>query len=140
MPAPKSTDVILVARGEPIDQPPERLRRLRTTVTNANVLLVAPALALPGEGWIVDLAARASRARTRLQRWIDALADDASAIQVEIGDADPRCALADARREHPRARVIDAPPAETERASEPGRLMRLAERYGLVPAAAGVGW
>jgi hypothetical protein len=140
MTAPIATDVILVARGEPADQSAEQLRRIRDAVTDANVLLVAPALPVPGERWIVDLDARESRARTRVERWFAALADDASLIESEIGDADPRAAVADARRLLPAAQIVDAPAAERERTAEPGRLMRLAERYGLMPAPPVVGW
>jgi hypothetical protein len=64
MTAPTPTEVILVARGEPADQSPEQLRRIRDAVTEANVLLVAPALPVPGERWIVDLEP-ASRRRAR---------------------------------------------------------------------------
>ena len=73
MPAPTPTDVILVARGEPADQSPEHLGRIREAVTDASVLLVAPALPVLGERWIIDLDARASQARSRLSagspRW-----------------------------------------------------------------------
>jgi hypothetical protein len=134
MPAPTPNHVILVARGEPTDQSPERLRQIRDAVTDAHVLLVAPTLAIPGERWIIDLDARASQARSRLQRWIMALADHASAIEAELGDPDPRMAAIDARRAFPAAHVIDAAAAELERSPAPGLLTRLAERYGLMPA------
>ena len=140
MPASTPTDVILVARGEPADQSPEQLRRIRDAVTDANVLLVAPALPVPGERWIVDLDARESQASSRVERWFGALADHASLIEAEIGDADPRAAVADALRLLPAAQIVDAPAAERERTAEPGRLMRLAERYGLMPAPPAVGW
>jgi hypothetical protein len=122
MTAPTPTEVILVARGEPADQSPEQLRRIRDAVTEANVLLVAPALPVPGE------------------RWFAALADRASVIEAEIGDADLRAAVADARRLLPSAQIVDAPAAERERTAEPGHLMRLADRYGLMPASPAVGW
>lgn len=133
------TPVILVARGEPADQPAEQLRRIRDAVTDSNVLLVAPALPVPGERWIVDLDARESQARSRLQRWIGALVDHAAAIETEIGDADPRAAVADARRELPAARVVDASTAERKRTAEPG-LLRRAERYGLMRAPVAADW
>jgi hypothetical protein len=133
MPAPTPNHVILVARGEPTDQSPERLGQICDAVSDANVLLVAPTLPIPGERWIVDLDARASQARSRLQRWIVALADQASAIEAELGDADPRMAAIDAHREFPAAQIIDVPAAEPKRTAAPGLLMRLAERYGLMP-------
>jgi hypothetical protein len=139
MPASTPNNVILVARGEPADQSPEQLRRIRDAVTDANVLLVAPALPVPGERWIVDLDARESQARSRVECWFGALADHASLIEAaEIGDANPRAAVADAQRLLPAAQIVDAP--EREGDAEPGRLMRLVERYGLVPAPPAVGW
>jgi hypothetical protein len=131
---PTPTDVILVASGEPADQSPEQLGRIRDAVTDANVLLVAPALPVVGERWIVDRDARATQARSRLQHWIAALADQASAIATEVGDADPRIAASDARRARPTAQIIDALAAEPARRAAPGRLMRLVERYRLMPA------
>jgi hypothetical protein len=113
------TEVILVARGEPAQQSREQLRWIRDAVTDANVLLVAPALPVPGERWIVDLDARESQARLRVERWLAALADRASVIEAEIGDADPRAAVADARRLLPSAQIVDAP-AERERTVEAG--------------------
>ena len=139
MPALTLTDVILVASGEPADLSPGQLRRIRDAVTDAKVLLVAPALPIAGERWIVDLDARAEQARSRLQRWFGALTDHASAIEAEIGDPDPRAAVADARRLMPVAQIVDAPARDRERSAEPGRLMRLAERYGLMPAPPVVG-
>jgi hypothetical protein len=61
-------------------------------------------------------------------------------IEAEIGDADLRAAVADARRLLPSAQIVDAPAAERERTAEPGHLMRLADRYGLMPASPAVGW
>jgi hypothetical protein len=139
MSAQAPSHVIVVTRSEPADQPCEQLRRIRDAVTDANVLLVAPALPVPGERWIVDLDARESQARARLQRWIGALAGHASAIEAQVGDADPGTAVTDARRELPAARVVDAPAAAREQTAGPGRLMRLAERYGLMPASVAAG-
>ena len=136
MPALTPTEVILVTSGEPADLSPGQLRRIRDAVTDAKVLLVAPALPIAGERWIVDLDARAEQARSRLQRWFGALTDHASVIEAEIGDPDPRAAVGDARRLMPAAQIVDAPARDRdrERSAEPGRLMRLAERYGLMPA------
>jgi hypothetical protein len=46
---PSPTDVILIVCGEPADQSPEHLARIHDTVTDAKVVLVAPALPVPGE-------------------------------------------------------------------------------------------
>jgi hypothetical protein len=133
MSVPSPIDSILIVCGEPADQSPEHLARILDTVTDAKVVLVAPALPVTGERWIVDLAARASRARSRLQRWSAVLADHAVAIASEVGDADPRAVAGDARRELPTAQVIYAPAAVAEGTATPDRLMLLIERYGRMP-------
>ena len=133
MSAPSPTDVILIVCGEPADQSPEHLARIHDTVTDAKVELVAPALAIPGERWIVDLDARASHARSRLQRWSAMLAHHAVAIASEVGDPDPCTAAGDARRELPTAQIIHAPAGVAEGSATPDRLMRLIERYGRMP-------
>jgi hypothetical protein len=61
------------------------------------------------------------------------LADHAVAIASEVGDADPRLAAGDARRELPTAQIIHAPAAVAEGTATPDRLMRLIERYGRMP-------
>ena len=66
------------------------------------------------------------------------LADHTVAIAAQVGDANPRMAVADARRELPTARIIDAP-AQPERVATPGPLMRLIERYALMPAPVAAG-
>ena len=139
MSARTPAEVILVAHGEPADQSPEHLGRIRDAVTGAKVLLVAPARPVAGERWIIDLDARASQARSRLQLWIAALAGHASAISAQVGDADPRMAASDARRELPTAQILDAPGAEPTRPAGPGRPMRLAGRAGLMPVPAAAG-
>jgi len=134
MPVPTPADVVLIVCGDPADQSSEHLARIHAAATDAKVVLVAPALPVPGERWIADRDARASEAHGRLQRWSAVLAAPASAIAAEIGDADPRLAAADARRELPAAQVIDAPAAEPRERVAPGRSAQLAGRYGRVPA------
>jgi hypothetical protein len=133
MSVPAPTDVVLIVCGEPADQAPEHLARIQNAAAGAKVALVAPALPLPGERWIADRAARAGQARGRLQRWSAVLARHAVAIAAEIGDADPRLAAADARRELPAAQVIDAPAAVPRMTAAPGRLAQLVDRYGRAP-------
>jgi predicted TIM-barrel enzyme len=74
-----------------------QLRQLTEAARGSHVRLVAHAGAVPGERWIIDLAAREAQARERLERWRDALAAHARAVEIEVGDADARLALADAR-------------------------------------------
>jgi hypothetical protein len=133
------TRVRLVTRGGPADLPPEQLRRIRETVTDANVRLVAPALAVPGGRWTIDLDARESQARRGCSggaaRWLTMPRPSRRRSGMPI----PRPAVADARRELPAARVVDASAAERKRTAEPG-LLRLAERYGLMPAPVAADW
>lgn len=74
-----------------------QLRRLTEAARGSHVRLVAAAEAVPGERWIIDLTAREAQARERLERWRDALTAHARAVEIEVGDADARLALADAR-------------------------------------------
>jgi hypothetical protein len=62
----------------------------------AEVLVVAPALPIPGERWTVDLDARKAQARANLRSWTDALADQAECVHGEVGDESPRLAVSDA--------------------------------------------
>jgi hypothetical protein len=71
-------------------------RRILAAARGAEVLVVAPKLAVPGERWIIDLGARERQARTNLRSWIDALADRAESIHGEVGDESPGLAVADA--------------------------------------------
>jgi hypothetical protein len=73
-----------------------RARWIAARARHADVLVVSPALPLPGERWIIDLGARRARARADLQGWLDALADEAASVQGEIGDETPSLAVADA--------------------------------------------
>ena len=139
MPVPAPSDVILIVCGEPADQSPEHLARIHDAVTAAKVVLVSPALPLPGERWIADRDARAAQARSRLERWSAVLARHAVAIAAEVGDADPRLAAGDARRERPAAQIIDAPAAVRGERPAPGRPVQLGERYGRLPATLATG-
>lgn len=62
----------------------------------ADVLVVAPAQAIPGERWVIDLDARESQARLNLESWITALAGGANRIRGEVGDEHPGLAVSDA--------------------------------------------
>jgi hypothetical protein len=60
-----------------------RARWIAARAQAAEVLVVAPALPIPGERWIIDLDARRARARANLTSWTDALGDEAASVQGE---------------------------------------------------------
>lgn len=99
------------------------------------MLLVAPTVPVSGERWIIDLDAREARARSRLERWTGVLADHARRIETDIGDPSSRLAIADALHDFPADTVITTPATASRTPAEPGRVTRLAERYGLMPSA-----
>jgi len=104
--------VVVVADGEPPAPHDPVARELVAAVSGALVLVVAPASAVPGERWVVDLDAREAQARRRAGAWAATIATHASAVETEVGDASPRLAIADARRAfRPHAVVASAPPS-----------------------------
>jgi hypothetical protein len=134
-PAPNGgARVLVVVHGEPSDGD-DQLRRFVDAVEEADVLLVAPTVPVPGERWIVDVDAREARARSRLERWTGVLADHARRVGTEIGDPSSRLAIADALHDFPADTVITTPGTAPRAPAEPGPVMRLAERYGLMPSA-----
>lgn len=100
--------VLVVIEGEPRDHH-DQLRGIVDAVEEADVLLVAPTLPVPGESWIVDLDAREAQARSRLGRWSSVLAEHARSVETEIGDPSPRLAIADSRDDFPADTVITTP-------------------------------
>ena len=96
---PSQTPVILLADRECAGSHDPALNHIAQSVRGNDVHVVAPASPLAGERWLVDVAAREEDARRRLESWIAALAPDASRLDGEVGDENPRLALADARRE-----------------------------------------
>jgi hypothetical protein len=82
-------------------------------VHGGHVRVVAPAQAVPGERWIIDLTAREARARRRLEAWRNMLERHARVLETEIGDPDARLALADAQRDFKPATLLGTmPPAD----------------------------
>ena len=102
----------------------------------AEVLVVAPTLPIPGERWIVDLDAREAQARANLQSWTEALANRADSVRGEIGDENPRRAVADALDGFAADECLDAlgpahpPPAQR-------RQHRLRDLFAPAPAPSG---
>ena len=134
-PAPNGgARVLVVVHGEPSDGD-DQLRRFVDAVEEADVLLVAPTLPVPDERWVIDLDAREARARSRLERWTGVQADHARRVKTEIGDPSSRLAIADALHDFSADTVITTPSTAARTSAEPGRVMRLAERYGLMPSA-----
>jgi hypothetical protein len=116
--------VVVVADGDPPAPHDPASQKLVAAVSGAHVLVAAPASAVPGERWVVDVEAREAQARGRADAWAATIATHASAVETEVGDPSPRLALADARRSfRPHAVVAGAPPV---RAAPPRPWPRLA--------------
>ncbi len=96
---PSQTPVILLADRECAGTHDPALNHIAQAVRGNDVHVVAPASPLAGERWLVDVAAREEDARRRLESWTSALAPYASCVDGEVGDENPRLALADARHE-----------------------------------------
>jgi hypothetical protein len=115
-----------------------RARWIAARAQAADVLLVAPALPVAGERWIIDLDARRARARANLASWVDALVDEAASVRGEIGDASPRLAVADALDGFGAGEYLDARrPAHRPPPPRPA-LERLRELFAPAPAASGL--
>lgn len=126
--------VVVVADGEPPAPHDPAAQELVADVTGAHVLVVAPASAVPGERWIVDLDAREAQARRRVDAWAATIATHASAVETEVGDASPRLAIADARRAFRPHAVVASAPAGRAGAAAPAPPPRLRQRGGAVAA------
>ncbi len=96
---PSRTPVILLADRECAGSHDPALSHIAQSVRGNDVHVVASASPLAGERWLVDVAAREEDARRRLGSWTSVLAPYASLVDGEVGDENPRLALADARRE-----------------------------------------
>ena len=115
-----------------------RARWIAARAQAADVLLVAPALPVPGERWIVDLDSRRARARASLASWLEALENEAPSVQGEIGDESPRLAVADALEGFAADEYLDAR-SRADRPPPPRpRLERLRELFAPAPATAGL--
>ncbi len=85
--------VLIVADDDPEHAAPG----LAASVTQGDVFVVAPAGPVAGERWIVDVGAREASSRRRLEAWESSLTPLAWRVTGEIGDADTRLAVSDAR-------------------------------------------
>jgi hypothetical protein len=90
---------------------------------------VEPQARADQEHWLVDVAAREHDALERIHGWTAALAPHAASIDGEVGDENPRLALADARREVGDALVLSVGgsttlPAASQPAAPPGEPQR----------------
>jgi hypothetical protein len=65
-------------------------------VTNANVLVVAPALNSRLHRWLSDEDGARRQAAERVSAWVDRLQQTGARVRGTVGDADPLQAIADA--------------------------------------------
>jgi hypothetical protein len=101
----------------------------------AEVLVIAPALPVPGERWIIDLDARQAQARAHLASWVEALADTAASVRGEVGAESPSLAVADALAAFAADEYLDArlPAAPSPPRRRP--LDSVRELFGAAPVA-----
>jgi hypothetical protein len=137
-----SRRIIVLADRDPAMLDAHERQRLEDAVADGHVLVVAPAGPVAGERWIVDLSARRAQAEDRLRGWATMLARHASELELEVGDANPRLALSDARGPSPADAVIRFAPlaeAAVRSGAPPARLPGRPEHAGasrMVPSAA----
>jgi hypothetical protein len=93
------THLIVLAECECAGDDNAELRHIADAARGRHVRVVAPAGPIPGEDWLVDVTAREQEARRRIESWTRALAPFAATVAGEVGDENPRLALADARRD-----------------------------------------
>jgi hypothetical protein len=121
---------LIVADGD-VDQ---TASHVAASVAGDDVWIVAPAGPVAGERWIVDVQAREANARRRLDAWMSVLSPRAWRVGGEIGDANVRLAVGDARA------VFDADDViHVRRVAEPARPARRAGRALRWPVAAYAG-
>lgn len=110
MPTTTSPRVVVLIDGAfPGTDHPD-VRRVTREVTGADVFLVSPTRPVPGEDWIVDRTARDAQAGAHLAGWTSALRPHVHSVDGELGDPDPRWAIADARHAFPADRVVMTSP------------------------------
>lgn len=129
-PAGRHRRVLVLADGPFPADGDGRAARIARIARGATVLVVAPALAAPGERWIIDDDAREAQARARLESWIRALADRAGSVRGEIGDEHPRTAVADALAGFAADEVVEGAGAADGPAERRDRAARRRDRLG----------
>jgi hypothetical protein len=120
------TVLLIAAHDDPADAP-----RIARQVDGADVHVVVPAGAVPGERWIADRDERAAHAARRLAAWVEMLAPHARRVTGELGDPSPTLAEADARAVVRPDRVIAVgpPPRSRQRARRSRRRVAAAALY-----------
>lgn len=93
------TPVIVLVERDCAGSHDPALRGIADVASRSRVHLVVPARPVAGERWLIDVAAREQDAHERLESWTTALAALAIRVDGQIGDANQRLAVADARRE-----------------------------------------
>lgn len=98
----KETSVLVVALDAPIPG----------AFSNAEVLVVAPALNSWLRHWVSDEDAARSRAQERVAAWLDRLERSGIHAQGRVGDADPLQAIEDALLTFPADEIVIAGQSE----------------------------
>lgn len=127
--SPERRVVVVVDGDFPGAGHPE-VGRVIDAVSGAHALVVAPAGPVAGERWVIDLSARDAQAWRRLDDWWSAVAPQVRTVDVEVGDASPTLAAADAQHAFRADTVIatrTAAPAEPSSRGWASALRRLAD-------------
>ena len=106
-------------------------------VTNANVLVVAPALNSRLHRWLSDEDDARRQAAERLSTWIERLQLTVASVQGTVGDADPLQAIADALPTFPADEIVIAGQSGGSKGLADELVSRARRRFGLPVGRAG---
>ena len=100
-------------------------------VTNANVLVVAPALNSRLHRWLSDEDDARRQAAERLSAWIERLQLTVASVQGTVGDADPLQAIADALATFAADEIVIARESDRPTQLADELVSRVSRRFGL---------
>ena len=106
-------------------------------VTNANVLVVAPALNSRLHRWLSDEDDARRQAAERVSAWVDRLQLTVARVQGTVGDADPLQAIADALPTFPADEIVIAGQSDGSKGLADELVSRARRRFGLPVGRAG---
>ena len=120
-PGTQKTSVLVVALDAPIP----------VDISNAEVLVVAPALNSWLRHWVSDEDAARGRAQERVTAWLDGFERTGVHAQGRVGDADPLQAIADALPTFPADEIVIAGQSELSTQLADELVARAHRRFGL---------
>lgn len=117
----EETSVLLIALDTPIPM----------ELSNAEVLVVAPALNSWLRHWVSDEDAARTRAEERVAAWLDRFERSGVHAQGRVGDADPLQAIADALPTFPADEIVIAGQSERSTRLSDELVARARRRFDL---------